>query len=140
MNEPMPVTHEQMRSLIESDNSRKHLGFEVESASEGRATVTLVIGTDMVNGLGVAQGGYTFAVADTALAMAANSVCYGTATTEASITYLSPARAGEMLVAEAKVVLVDGRRTVIDVVVRAGQRTVALMRGQGRLLRSPESI
>lgn len=138
MSEVVAVSEERMQALIESDNSQRHLGFVVESAGDGRATVTLAVSDQMANGLGIAQGGYSFAIADTALALAANSVCYGTATTEASITYLSPARVGEVLTAEAHVVMSEGRRTVVDVVVKAGERTVALMRGQGRLLRSAD--
>jgi len=138
MSDQASVAEDAVQDLIARDKSREHLGFVVESARDGRAVVTLAVTEDMANGLGIAQGGYAFAIADTALAMAANSVSYGTATTEASITFLSPAHMGDVLTAEATVVLHVGRRTVVDVVVRAGERIVALVRGQGRQLRPSE--
>jgi acyl-CoA thioesterase len=89
----------------------------------------------MVNGLGVAQGGFIFALADQAFACSANSVLEGTATVEASISYLSPARVGDELEADAQVAYWDGRRVVVDITVRDGERVVALVRATGRRMR-----
>jgi len=40
---------------------------------EGRAVVRMTVTTDMVNGHGLAHGGYVFVLADTAFACARNS-------------------------------------------------------------------
>ena len=90
----------------------------------------------MTNGLGVAQGGFVFALADHAFACAANSVLEGTATVEAAISYLSPARVGDDLEADARVAHLDHRRVVVDVTVRCGDRVIALVRATGRPLRA----
>ena len=83
------------------------------------------------NGHHIAHGGLIFALADTTLACAANSLVPGTVTAESSIIYLAPARSGDELSAEGTVRSVAGRHTVIDVTVRSADRVVAEFRGRG---------
>ncbi|MHC6220589.1 hotdog domain-containing protein [Arthrobacter sp. MMS24-S77] len=65
--------------------------------------------------------------------MAANTLGPDIATTtDASITYLTLARIGEQLVAAAGVTFNEGRSVIVDGMVRAGDRTVAIYRGTGR--------
>ncbi|MFJ2145327.1 hotdog fold thioesterase [Glutamicibacter sp. NPDC087831] len=127
---------EPAHSMLAADKSLERLGIRVLSASKGRATAVLQVEADMANGHGIAHGGYVFAVADTAFAMAANTFGAGIATAEADISYLSPAHIGEELVAQAEVTFHEGRRMIVDVLVRAGKRTVAVYRGSGRALRT----
>lgn len=124
------------RRLMAGDTSLTTLGITILEAAEGHAVATLTVRPEMANGHGVAQGGYVFAVADTAFAFAAGSVLEGAATTDAQITYLAPGHVGEELVAHASVYFQDGRRVIVDVVVRAGDRKVAIFRGTGRVLRA----
>ncbi|MGK4219427.1 hotdog fold thioesterase [Kocuria sp.] len=119
-------------AMLAADRSRGRLGISGADTEPGRAAVELTVEPDMVNGLGLAHGGFVFALADYAFACAANSVIPGVATTEAQISFLAPARMGERLVAEAGVSFSSGRRVIVDVTVRAGERTVALFRGTGR--------
>lgn len=130
----MPIV-KYVEEMLRTDQSGPRLGIRVDSAGEGRATARMTVADDMTNGLHLAQGGFVFALADQAFACAANSVAERTATAEASISYLSPARAGDELVAEAEVYLLDERRVVVDVIVRAGTRIVAVFRGSGRPMR-----
>lgn len=122
--------------LLAEDVSLRTLGITIVEAFEGTAVATLTVQPEMANGHGIAQGGYVFALADTAFAFAASSVLEGTATTDAQITYLAPSRVGEVLVADAAVYFRDARRVVVDVLVRAGEREVAIFRGTGRVLRA----
>ena len=126
---------DQARSMLAADRALEGLGIHVLNASEGRATAVLTVTPQMANGHGIAHGGFVFALADTAFAMAANTFGAGIATAEASISYISPARISEELVASAEVTFHEGRRMIVDVVVRAGERTVAIYRGTGRALR-----
>jgi acyl-CoA thioesterase len=128
-----------VRGLMAEDPSLEALGITVLEAIEGHAVATLTVQPQMVNGHGITQGGYVFALADVAFAFAANSVLEGAATTDAQITYLSPSRVGEVLVADAGVYFRDGRRVVVDVLVRSAHREVALFRGTGRALRTPST-
>ncbi|QZY50637.1 PaaI family thioesterase [Leucobacter tenebrionis] len=124
-----------VQQLLAAERSGQSLGLKVTSASGGQATAELVVSAEMANGHGVAQGGYTFTLADQAFACAANSLLPGAATAEASITYLAPAEVGATLVAEASTFFVDDRRMVVDVIVRADGREIALFRGTGRVMR-----
>ncbi|UNK45713.1 PaaI family thioesterase [Arthrobacter sulfonylureivorans] len=126
-----------VRSMLEADRSLERLGVTVEGASGGRSVAVLEVEPQMANGHGIAHGGFVFSVADTAFAMAANTLGASIATADATITYLSPAHVGERLVAEAEVTFNESRRVIVDVIVRAGDRTVAIYRGTGRALRAP---
>lgn len=135
---PIALIADPARSMLAADRSLEGLGIQVLSASEGRATAVLTVTPQMANGHGIAHGGLVFALADTAFAMAANTFGAGIATAEASISYVSPARISEELVACAEVTFHEGRRMIVDVMVRAGERTVAIYRGTGRALRATD--
>jgi acyl-CoA thioesterase len=88
----------------------------------------------MVNGHGMCHGGLVAALADSAFALACNS--HGTPTVAAGfdITFLVPARTGDVLVATATERALRGRSGVYDVTVRRGEDTVAEFRGRSRAL------
>jgi acyl-CoA thioesterase len=91
----------------------------------------------MVGGHGICQGGYIFMLADMAGAYACLSRGSSCLTQTAHITYVSPAQRGERLVAEAVEMSRTRRSATYDVRVTAGERLVALFRGQWRLLEAP---
>lgn len=124
-----------VQELMAGDSSLASLGITIVEAEAGHAVATLTVQPEMANGHGVAQGGYVFALADTAFAFAANSLVPGMATTDAQITYLAPSHLGEELVAQASVFFHDGRRVIVDVVIEAADRRVAIFRGTGRALK-----
>ncbi len=84
-------------------------GLELLAARQGYARVTMRIRDDMLNGHGTAHGGIIFSLADTAFAYACNSRNTATVAAQVSITYLTPAVVGEILVAEAEELAVAGR-------------------------------
>ena len=90
----------------------------------------------MVNGHGIAHGGFLFSLADTAFACACNSRGVATVAASAAITFVAPARHGDELVAEATERTLFGRNGVYDVTVYrddGGERTViAEFRGHSR--------
>lgn len=135
---PATLIDEPARSMLAADRALEGLGIRVLRASEGRATAVLTVMPEMANGHGIAHGGLVFALADTAFAMAANTFGAGIATAEASISYISPAYVADELVASAEVSFHEGRRMIVDVMVRAGDRTVAIYRGTGRALRAAD--
>lgn len=117
--------------MLEADECTRALGIVVRSAREGKALATATVTEELTNGHHIAHGGLIFALADTALACAANSLIPGTVTAESSIIFLAPAHVGEELVAEATVRSTTGRHTVIDVTVRSAECVVAEFRGRG---------
>jgi acyl-CoA thioesterase len=105
----------------------------IEDAREGYARVRMRVRPDMANGHGIAHGGMIFALADTAFAYACNSRNSAAVAAHASISFLSPARVGETLVAEADERARNGRSGVYAVRVTADDgRIIAEFQGLSR--------
>ncbi|MEW9552310.1 hydroxyphenylacetyl-CoA thioesterase PaaI [Nonomuraea sp. NPDC050783] len=113
------------------DPACRSLGIVLEEVAAGRARLRMRITAEMVNGHGIAHGGYLFLLADAAFAYACNSHGRVTLAHSAQVTFLRPAAPGDELVAEATERVRYGRNGVYDVTVRrpAGE-VVAEFRGQ----------
>ena len=92
----------------------------------------MAIRADMLNGHGIAHGGYVFLLADTAFACACNSRGPVTVAAGADISFIAPVREGEELVARAAERVSFGRSGIYDVTVRRGDEVVAEFRGRSR--------
>lgn len=125
--------------LIAEEKSLSWFGFRVEEAADGQAIVSLTITPQQVNAHNFAHGGVVFALADQALAMAANTLLPLAVTSDAQIQYLAPVRAGDEVVALARTSHHDQRRVVIDVEVSVNGETVALLRGTAKVSRQPNA-
>lgn len=79
-------------------------GVEVLSVTQGTACARLVVCADHLNAGGVCQGGAIFTLADTALALVANSGLMLTLSVDAAIYYHKAAFEGDILTADAVVV------------------------------------
>lgn len=101
-----------------------------------RAVVRMTVGTGMVNGHGLAHGGYLFTLADSAFALACNSRGARTVAAGADIVFVTSARLGDVLVAEARVRTTYGRSGITDVTVtrEADGAVIAEFRGRSRSL------
>ena len=88
----------------------------------------------MVNGHDICHGGYVFTLADSAFALACNSRGQTTVAAGGDITFVAPARLGDVLVAEARVRAAYGRSGLTDVrVTREGDGAlIAELRGRSR--------
>ncbi len=119
-----------------ADAASAALGIELLDWGPGRATLRMTVGATMVNGHDIAHGGLVFALADSAFAVACNSHGPVTVAAGADITFVAPARLGDVLVAEADEQVVFGRSGVTDVRVTTadGDTVVALFRGRSRSL------
>jgi acyl-CoA thioesterase len=103
----------------------------LDAIRPGYARMGMRVREDMLNGHGTCHGGYIFMLADSAFAFACNSHNFNTVGAGCTIDYLAPARAGDMLVAEAVERALSGKTGVYDVVVTDQDgRKVALFRGK----------
>jgi acyl-CoA thioesterase len=118
-------------ALWRGDAASKQLGMRIESCAPGRATVTMRVRHDMVNGHGICHGGLVFALADSAFAFACNSYGDNTVAAGAAIEFLKPAREGDVLRADAAERWRAGRSGIYEIEVH-NQRgeLVALFRGR----------
>ena len=125
-----------VRDMIASDPSVATFGWRVLSAHAGEAVLEGIMTPAFANGYGVGHGAFTFALADTAFAMAANTVLPNSATADATVLLLAPTRVGDVLTARAVVRHHSRRQSVVDVTVRVGDQVVAELRCRGVVLRA----
>jgi acyl-CoA thioesterase len=115
------------------DAASSGLGMRLVSVAAGRAVLEMPVRADMVNGHGIAHGGFVFALADSAFAFACNSRNRRTVAQACDIVFVTPARLGDILVAEAVERASYGRNGIYDVTVRRGDNElVAEFRGRSR--------
>ena len=118
------------------DQVVKALQISIDEVTPGRATARMRVTADMVNGHGIAHGGYVFLLADVAFAYACNTHGPATVARQCEITFLSPASAGDDLIAVAIERVRIGRNGIYDVSVRrASGDVLAEMRGHSRTVR-----
>ncbi|MET8862681.1 hydroxyphenylacetyl-CoA thioesterase PaaI [Nonomuraea sp. NPDC049421] len=122
--------------MMDADTASAALGIEPAELGDGRAVCRMTVTERMVNGHGLCHGGYVFLLADTAFACACNSHGPVTVAAGAEITFVSPARAGDVLIAEAEERTRYGRSGIYDVTVRRPDgQVVAEFRGRSRELK-----
>lgn len=123
-----------VEAMMAKDVASRRLGIELVGQDEGRAVTRMTVREDMVNGHAIAHGGLIFALADTAFACACNSFGPATVAASADIVFVAPARAGDVLVAEAVLRTRFGRSGLYDVTVRRGGDVIAEFRGRSHQL------
>jgi acyl-CoA thioesterase len=134
-----PPQRNAAHEMFDADVASRSLGIELLEAHDGRAVARMRITEAMVNGHGLAHGGYLFLLADTAFACACNTQGPPTVASGCEISFVSPAWAGDELVAVAEVRVRYGRSGIYDVTVRRDDEVVAEMRGRSRTLPASSS-
>jgi acyl-CoA thioesterase len=136
--DPQELASESARRMYAADRASQALGIEISEVAPGRATATMRVTAEMVNGHAIAHGGYVFLLADTAFAFACNTYGEATVARAADIAFLAPVHDGDELVALAQERTRSGRNGVYDVTVRrSGDEVVAEFRGHSRGLGRP---
>ena len=125
--------------MLDDDAASRALGIEVTDAAGGNATARMRVRSDMVNGHGIVHGAFVFAVADTAFACACNSHGPVAVAAAVDITFVAPARAGDLLEARAEQRTRFGRSGIYDVTVRRGTDVIAEFRGTSRTTERPQA-
>lgn len=135
MNEADALARRVADALLAREGTGPAWGIVVEDAREGYALVRMKLRDDMLNGHRSAHGGMIFALADSAFAYACNSRNETTVAQSATISFLAPAAAGDVLIAEARETARSGRSGVYQVSVRAiDGRVIAEFTGLSRTI------
>ncbi|QKW40479.1 hydroxyphenylacetyl-CoA thioesterase PaaI [Actinomadura sp. NAK00032] len=100
------------------DKVAQDLAMEVVEVAPGRARLRMAVAETMVNGFGIAHGGYVFLLADSAFAYACNTHDAVTVAASADVVFVASARAGDVLEASASERVRFGRSGIYDVTVR----------------------
>ena len=121
------------RAMMERDRASASLGLVVERDDPGHAVVSMRVRDDMTNGFQITHGGFVFALADTAFAIACNEDDRVTVAAGADISFLKPTVSGQTLTATAIRRSRTGRSGIYDVTVVDEQGDpVAEFRGRSR--------
>ena len=88
--------------MMANDTFSQWLGAEVLEVKDGFAKVKMKVRSEMLNGHGVAHGGISFSLADSAFAFASNSHGQKAVSIETSINHIKPIFEGDELVATAE--------------------------------------
>jgi len=90
--EAMNLASDCAKALFSRDNASQAMGMRLLSAGPGCARIGMNVRADMIQGHGTCHGGYLFALADSAFALACNSYNEATvASVAASTTSPRPA-------------------------------------------------
>jgi acyl-CoA thioesterase len=129
---PSTGAREAAAAMFAEDLASRHLGVTIEDVAPGKATARMTITDTMLNGHGIAHGGYVFTLADTAFAFASNTYDDMVVARNCEIAFLRPVQAGDELVATAVERVRMRRSGIYDVEVRrATGEIVAEFRGHG---------
>jgi acyl-CoA thioesterase len=121
-------------TMWKDDHASQGLGMEILDIKPGHARLAMTVKPDMVNGHGIAHGGFIFTLADSAFAFACNSRNERTVAAHGNISFIKPGRLGDRLVASAKEVSRSGRSGIYDINVTANGETIAELRGHSRTI------
>jgi acyl-CoA thioesterase len=132
---PEEIARRSAEAMWSGDAASQGLGMRIVEVGPGTATLEMTVRKDMVNGHGIGHGGFTFTLADSAFAFACNSYNRSTVAYSCEITFLAPARLGDVLTATATERDREGRDGTYDVVVRNGAGVVAQFVGKSKEIR-----
>ena len=144
MNPPRTSTTDlsHVRAMWEDDLASRSLGMEAldvgHDGTLGRARVRMPVTETMVNGHQIMHGGLIFTLCDSAFALACNAGGRLTVAAGCDINFVTSARLGDVLVADARERTTYGRSGLTDVTVtrEADGAVVAEFRGRSRSLPS----
>jgi acyl-CoA thioesterase len=106
------------------------MGFDLVETGRARALTRFVPGPDHLTVLNRVQGGALLAQADHAIAIAAGTLGGTVVTVELKINFLAPARAGDVILAEARAVDIKRKLSLWQAEVRReGGELLAVVQG-----------
>ena len=133
---PQALAEACAEAMWSTDLTSQRLGMRIEHIAPGEATLSMEITDVMLNGHGLAHGGFVFALADSAFAFACNGYNQRTVGHQAAITYMAPGGLGDRLTAVARELFRGRRDGIYDVHVTNDRgEQVAEFRGQSRTVK-----
>jgi acyl-CoA thioesterase len=119
-------------AMWNDDDASQGLGMEILDVKAGRATLSMTVKPHMVNGHGIAHGGFIFLLADSTFAFACNSHNERAVAAQCNISFIKPGKLGDRLVATATEISRTGRSGIYDVRVTVDGAAIAELRGHSR--------
>jgi acyl-CoA thioesterase len=89
-------------TMMKNDFFSQWLGISILEKKTGYCKLSLTVKKEMLNGFGIAHGGITYSIADSALAFASNSKGPKSVSIETSISHIISLMEGDEIIAEAE--------------------------------------
>lgn len=116
--------------MFDQDWFSQWLGIERVEVAAGRCVLRMTIRREMLNGFGIAHGGITYSLADSALAFASNSHGRMSVSVETSISHTEQLKEGDVITATAEEMSLSNKIAIYHVTVTNQENeTVALFKG-----------
>jgi acyl-CoA thioesterase len=124
------LTEKVVSKMFDSDWFSQWLGIERVNISKGSCVLKMTVRKEMLNGFGIAHGGITYSLADSALAFASNSHGRMAVSVETSISHTAQLKEGDVITATAEEINLTNKIGVYQVRVKNQKdEIVALFKG-----------
>lgn len=90
-----------VNKMLEKDEFSRWMGIEPIEILEGSVIIKMSVKKEMLNGFGIMHGGAMHALADSALAFAANTHGWQSVSVETSMSHMRPAHQADVITAKA---------------------------------------
>ena len=128
--DPKELATKVVDQMYNNDPFSQWLGIERVEDGVGTSLLRMTVTKEMLNGFGIAHGGITYSLADSALAFASNSYGEQCVSIETSISHTKAVKEGDVLTAIAKEANRTDKIAVYEVsVFNQDNETVAIFRG-----------
>ncbi len=118
-----------VKTMYENDAFSQWLGISVDEIKPGYCRLSMTVKDTMLNGFGLAHGGITYSLADSALAFASNSNGRHSVSVETSINHLEKLRSGDHISAEAVEISLKNTIGLYRVNIQSGSKQVVVFNG-----------
>lgn len=128
--DPKELATKVVDQMYNNDPFSQWLGIERVEDGVGTSLLRMAVTKEMLNGFGIAHGGITYSLADSALAFASNSYGEQCVSVETSISHTKAVKEGDVLTAIAKEANRTNKISVYEITVfNQDNETVAIFRG-----------
>ena len=119
-----------VQTMYDKDAFSQWLGIEILKVEHGNVRIRMTVREEMVNGFGIAHGGISYSLADSAFAFASNSRGQHAVSIDTSIAHMKTISPGDVLIAYSEEIKV-GRSTAnyLIHVINQAEEPVALFKG-----------
>lgn len=117
-------------TMYTNDYFSQWLGIERVKVEPGHCILKMKVKKEMLNGFGIAHGGITYSLADSALAFASNSHGRKAVSIETSISHTEPVKENDILTANAEEVKLSNKIGIYSIIItNQNNEKVALFKG-----------
>ena len=106
------------------------LGIELLEVKPGACSLRMKVRKEMLNGFGIAHGGISYSLADSALAFASNSHGRKSVSVETSISHTVALQEGDVITAVAQEISLSNKIAIYSIAITNQEnKTIALFKG-----------